>query len=421
MWGRNNVGTLRLTRSLLNCFKKLVLFERKSLMASIVDLKIRQFGADDGAWRLFPGVNYRHFETMKEYGRVFLEYSDIPFPSADGFPDDETQLEVLAKGARVAALRLRGEDDAEARIQEILQEDTSRLQWSPARRLANGWLTGLYHRAKIGDLVVLPGPGWRKGDGDVWEYRKSLVGEIVGPAERWRERGPQNYLSANLLVRRVNWLAEVDEADLPQEVMVTMRTQNTLVRLQAGNLERVLGAAYRNVLVDGEWLARFTTRNHDFKAHESFHFQAFVMAVVAAYERAENGGPCFEESIYEIASQVNRGLASVPEQDSSIHSPGYTTLKAFAKVPMIVAALYALASPGLAEPFDADGNPSVGVINSESDVLDPCNPDIGLDDDVRRTLEVIGHIRWQEMCRSRLAASEHEGFESIATATSDGN
>lgn len=86
---------------------------------------------------------------------------------------------------------------------------------------------------------------------------------------------------------------------------------------------------------------------------------------------------------------------------------------------MIIAAIYALAAPGLADPFDEHGNATVNVVNTESEVLDPCDPDIGLDEDVRRTLQIIGHNRWQEMCRTRLAASEHEGFESITSATTE--
>lgn len=387
-------------------------------MVLVVDLKVREFSEDDSAWRLFPGVGYRHFDTMEEYGRVFLEYSDLPLPEQTGFEDDRQVLNAIVKGQRKASIHLRGGDDVGRLVAEIEAEDIQAIRWSQARRLTLGWINGLYSTAKVGDLVLLPGPGWRKS-GDQWAFRSSLVGEIVGPAERWSQWGPDNYLSANLLTRRVNWLAKIDESDLPHGTTLAMRTQNALVKLPVTNLERILGAAYRNVLVDGEWLARFTTSNADFKAHESFHFQAFVMAVVAAYQRAQDGGPEFTESIYEIASRVQRNLEIVPEQDSSIHSPGYTTLKAFAKMPMIIAAIYALAAPGLADPFDEHGNATVNVVNTESEVLDPCDPDIGLDEDVRRTLQMIGHNRWQEMCRTRLAASEHEGFESITSATTE--
>lgn len=67
-------------------------------MVLVVDLKVRKFSEDDSAWRLFPGVGYWHFDTMEEYGRVFLEYSDLPLPEQTGFEDDRQVLNAIVKG-----------------------------------------------------------------------------------------------------------------------------------------------------------------------------------------------------------------------------------------------------------------------------------------------------------------------------------
>ena len=212
----------------------------------------------------------------------------------------------------------------------------------------------------------------------------------------------------------------MDEGDLEIATRHSLRTQNALVRIRADELEPVLGAAYKNVRVDGEYLARFITRNNDFTAHESFHFQAFVMATAAALSRSQvENGQLFNDSIYAIAATVPRAHEFVPEQDSSIHSPGYTTLKAHGIIPMVVACLFALAIDATADPYDTGRNPDVTVINSESVALDPCSPDIGIEQGVRESLRIIGYQRWQEMCEAARRANENEGFEPITSVTNE--
>lgn len=311
--------------------------------------------------------------------------------------------------------------DVDAQFRDIETQEYRSLHWSPKRALIRGWLNGLYVSAKIGDLIVVPGPGWRRDSEGDWIEKKSLIGEISGDVTRWERDGPVDYLRAKYLVRSVRWIAELDENDLDRVTQSTMRTQNALVQLRADQLETVLGAAYRNVLVKGEYLARFITKNLEFSAHESFHFQAFVMASSAAHQRATDGGVAekFDRSIYEIAAAMSRAHEFVPEQDSSIHSPGYTTLKAIGNIPMVVACLYALALQADSLPFDANGNADIIVVNSESAALDPCDPDLGIDRDVREALNVIGFERWKEMCDSAVKANRHEGFEPITGIVED--
>ncbi|WP_297539354.1 hypothetical protein [Roseovarius sp.] len=61
----------------------------------------------------------------------------------------------------------------------------------------------------------------------------TLVGEIVGDPEIWTNRGPGNLLQGRYVVRRVRWLANVNELELDPKVAVALRTQNALI-LNAG-------------------------------------------------------------------------------------------------------------------------------------------------------------------------------------------
>ncbi|GHF59643.1 hypothetical protein GCM10017056_33810 [Seohaeicola zhoushanensis] len=293
---------------------------------------------------------------------------------------------------------------------EVAALDLGNTRWSKRRELALGWINGLYHEVKAGDLVVLPGPIGPKDN----EVRNTLVGEVFGLPERWRE-APEPYASAGLLVRRVRWLAEIDERDLDGRTYRSLRTQNALISMRADLLRPVLGAAYQNVIVNGDFLARFQTTGLEFNARESYHFQAFVLAVVEAFSRRSEEGVTdkLQESIYAMAASVKRGDRYIPEQDFSIHSPGYTTLKGTSIV-FVVSALFALALEGNAQPIDVNGNVSIEFENSVSTRYDPCAAE-GIDEATRETLRAMGYDRWQEACRAATAANEDEGFAPRAT------
>jgi hypothetical protein len=219
-----------------------------------------------------------------------------------------------------------------------------------------------------------------------------------------------------MLVRRVNWLAEIDERDLDVRTLATLRTPNPLVLVRADQLRPVLGAAYKNVVVNDEFLARFVTSGEDV-AREAFHFQAFVLATVEAYRRRTSEQPIpFVDSIYKVAAAVARGDPNLPEQDVSIHSPGYSTLKSARDVVFVIAALFASALELPAQAFDQNGNPAISLINSESAAYDPCAPE-GLEEQVLQTLRIIGLERWEEMCEAARKAHENEGFTPISSAS----
>lgn len=229
-------------------------------------------------------------------------------------------------------------------------------------------------------------------------------------------------IKGRYLIRRVRWLAEVDETELDPKVAVGLRTQNALTTMRARSFERVLGAAYKNIVLGDEFLARFVTADEDFTAFESYHFNAFVMAVVAACRRVEGGKGPWDDglSIYDIAADVQGQDDLVPDQEASIHSPGYMTLRGSILIPAVMSALFALANASRADPrmdpFEGAGVHQVNVVNSESEAFNPC--DVGIDQTVKDALGIIGHTRWKQMCSAEFKASDNDGLHSIATVES---
>ena len=388
-------------------------------MSIVIDIKTRVFDDDDVAYRLFPGRGYRHFKAMKDHSVVFLDNPGIPLPGQNGYDKDDATLQAIAKSEEKQPLINADGDNLLAELQQVDGKDFANARWGAKRELNRGWMNALYHKAKIGDLVVVPSPGIIKNDEGEWEKAYTLVGEIVGNPERWERNGPPNLIAGRYIVRRVKWLAQVHEAELDPQVAIGLRTQNALTAMRARAFERVLGAAYKNIVLGEEFLARFITTDEEFTAFESYHFNAFVMAVVAACRRVENGQGPFGDgvSIYDIAAEVLGQDHLVPDQESSIHSPGYMTLRGSILVPAVMSALFALAvaahaDPAL-DPFSGTGTGQIVVVNSESKAFDPC--DVGIDQVVKDALNIMGYQRWQQLCEAGVKANDNNGLRSITS------
>ena len=382
-----------------------------------IDIKTRVFDDEDRAYRLFPGQGYRHYRTMQENSVVFRDNPGLSLPGITGYNKSDAMLTEIARSEDKQPYVNANSENLEAELRALDEKDYTGIRWSKRRELSLGWLNALYSQASIGDLVVVPSPGIIRNAEGEWEKAYTLVGEIISEPERWNGGNSPKYARGRYIVRRVRWLAEVNELELDVNTQLGLRTQNALITIRARAFERVLGAAYKNIVLGDEYLARFVTTNPEFTAFENYHFNAFVMAVVAACRKIENNEGAWEDtrSIYDIAADVERTDQLVPDQESSIHSPGYMTLRGSILFPAVMSALFALALEADADPFAGDGPNSVTVVNSESAAFDPC--DVGIEQGVREALIIMGYDRWQQACRAGHKSNDNEGLQSITTVT----
>lgn len=384
-----------------------------------IDLKTRAFSESDRAYRLFPGRGYRYFNEMKDHSVVFLDNPGFPSPEPDGYAKNSEVLAQIVRSEEKKPIVNANDRSLRPQLEALDKADFSDAHWGKNRELTLGWLNGLYHQAKIGDLIAVPSPGLILNNDDKYEHGFTLIGEIVGEPERWTNERVQKLWLGRFLVRRVKWLARVRDVELDPNTAIALRTQNALISLKASSFEGPLGAAYKNVVIGDEFFARFSTQRADFTAFDNFHFNAFVMAVVAAY-RASNDPShplSAQRSVYGLASEVLRSDPLVPEQEASIHSPGFLTLRGALLVPAIASALFALALQVDTQPLNPDGSgaESVSVVNSESAGFDPC--ELGIEQGVRDTLNILGYERWLELRGACQNASENDGLQSIPSVT----
>ncbi len=385
-------------------------------MAITIDIKTRVFDEDDVAYRLFPGQGYRYFQAMKDNSIVFLDNPGLPLPGPTGYEKSPEMLEIIARSEEKQPFVYADDENLAAELSSLDNKDFSSSRWGKKRELNLSWLNGLYNQAQVGDLIVVPSPAIVRNTEGELERGATLIGEIVGEPERWTKESPRNLFLAKYVVRRVRWLAEINELELDPQVAIALRTQNAFISMRARSFERVLGATYKNVVMGDEFLARFVTENAEFTAFESFHFNAFVMAAVAACRTLENGGKWEQDaSIYDIAARIGRDDTLVPEQEASIHSPGYMTIRGAILVPAVLSALFALALKANADPFAGVGLEQVTVVNSESTAFDPC--DVGIDRAVREALNIMGYDRWQQACEAGRKSNDNDGLQSITSVT----
>ena len=403
-----------------------------------IDIKTRVVSTGDKAFRLFPGASYRHFEAMRDHSLVFLEIPGLERPGEGGYPKSPETLRMLAISEHIR----------EGRVPE--PEELEGIRWGSNRRQTLAWANRLYHEMQRGDMIVLSSPQFVKDEHGEWVKGRSLIGEISGRPRSWN-RAPARLRDMDFLVRSVRWLGEVDEFELDRRSYSALRTQNPLIVLPASSFEKAIGAAHKNVLFDDHYLTRFHTAEETFTAFESFHFNAFTMAVAAAYECYENGGEFDPNaSIYEIAASLGQDSPLVPDQFSMISSPGFVTLKSLMMVPVLTAALFgaalgdtrgpvyyegdleqaqvqvhaqaqaqarARARAPAPRPIDKPHPEQVQVVNSSSVALDPC--EAGIEDAVRGILDMMGYNQWQQLCEAARKASDQQGLRPAVEVEAD--
>ena len=382
-----------------------------------IDIATKVYRADDKLYRLFPGERYRHFTTMRDNSVVFLDYPHIGLPGTEGYSDTSKQLDTLVRSEQKAGKVRERNANLYVELAEIDLADLGPIRWSQKRALSLAWLNLLYRDVRQSDLIIVPGPipSQMVREGGEWIEGKTLIGEIVDGPFIMSDGAPEHILLGQYTARRVRWLAEIDERDLPREAIALLRTRNPLIELPFSSIANVICAAHKNVAIGENFHSRFTTDKADFSSRESFHFTACVLAFVAMYRRIQDGTEPISpgESIYTLAAEATRDEL-VPFQESSIFSPGFIDLIGKFAIPIGFAAFYALISHIIEkELFDA-GPLEVRIVNSESIIDDPSTN--GMQDALNHMMEMMGRDnQLQETCGAVGVATENDGLKSSAT------
>ena len=304
----------------------------------------------------------------------------------------------------------------------ILQEETlGHPIWSQKRQMTRGWLSILYSVVRDGDLVLVPSPlrTVRDANGKLI-HSYTMIGKVTSPPMRFVARADSLISAAKFLVRRVEWLPDVDERDLPYSIIKLLRTSNALISLRASTLYRAIGTAYNNSIIGNQHFARFTTSSATFTTDQNLNFSAFAMATVVAHKltKSRELSNMSARSVYDIAATASEWTDLVLTQDAMIHSPGYTTLQHTTLIVIFVAALYSLASHPDASKMTPKELQEVTITNSEPSSEELCPP---LQRAMHRMMEVFPNDLWIKYCQVAKASREGAGLSpSVEVRANDG-
>ena len=368
-----------------------------------------------------------------------MDFPGIPMPGSHGYSKSNSILESLVRAemrspivgkyirnhesrmARGQAAHIPEIDDLRTELEQLEEEAVGDSIWSQKREMTRGWLSTLYSVVRIGDLVLIPSPLRTARDANgMLVHSYTMIGKVTSTPMRFVARENHLISTAKFLVRRVDWLADVDERDLPYSIIKLLRTSNALISLRASTLYRAIGTAYSNSIIGNQYFARFTTSNSTFTTDQNFNFSAFAMAAVVAHKltKSRELSTLDARSVYDIAATASEWTDLVLTQDAMIHSPGYTTLQHTTLIVIFVAALYSLASHPDASKMTPKELKDVAITNSEPSSENVCPP---LQKAMHRMMEVFPDDLWIKYCQVAKASREGAGLSpSVEVRTTDG-
>jgi hypothetical protein len=350
---------------------------------------------DRRIWRMFPGKEYRFFETFLKDGVVFLELPGLDLPEGEISSNTPLLREGLTRSARVRAwIELSKKYERSAKTGEPPTRPDRNLQTymdSPRPRgYTNelGSILTLFGTAKKGDLVVIP---------DRISERHVVVGEFVDePGRRISQESRVLFLDEKTPLRRVSWFPKTDELRVPIELSGVLRIP-VPISLVPNSLNRsIFENSYGTFYRDDEYSARLNILGDNFDAQSNLDLASLAKfaAVVCSVPAGEPDA--LRDRLVDYLS-VSVGSEFLPAISLNVNSPGFGNLKSGAIVPIFFAAFFALLGVALAE--DKPKPEEVSVVNATSGSEDHCVAHVA--ESVRETLRSVSYDQWKRLCEQR--------------------
>jgi hypothetical protein len=361
-----------------------------------IDLRAPHIPSDRKVWRLFPGAEYKFLKPFLELGVGYLDIPGFTFPS-------ETLSEAKDLVARIAA----SQDMATKAISGAVTEgDIANFEnvisdFSDARRTQRRGklrqaIINFYEEAKKNDLVVIPEP---KLNSKLWVGRFIDNDIITAPYMI-------NELDFKIQARRIEWIANYRENMVSSALSDALRTTHPFTLLEKSVFVEVLSLAYGS-FVFGERHVSTIYNGQDYLDSDSALLGAISRLSAAACLAIDTGKLGLGDE-----PLISLLLSSPPieyscQQESDIHSPGFTRYISAKTVAIVTAAVVA-ALIGLgnldssAEVKDKIDN--LEVINTAPDADPQCNAYVH--EATKRILQNLDIDKTLALCQDMRQAAE---------------
>lgn len=368
-------------------------------MVLVIDPGIRILDDNHQVFVLHPGDRKRFYRDFIENEAVFLDLPGLAFAEPPDI-ENETLRNSLRMSRRISIWRRRGSPAADRPSRDASEYAITNPGMEAPRFVRE--VKDLYTDAKAGDLVVVPGSGYRSTV-YIGEFLNDFDPEFVVQSNR--------YPTETIPARRVKWLpVRVAKGQFPERIIRLLQNRQAIIRItQRDDRHQIYEFAYGDYVwgdVSGNLIKVGKDHVDLNELSRAVDLTNFFAAQYLALKKNELGQFLelpFQEAIDRYYDKAYFGSVSV-----EIHSPGY-----FLR-PMHSAALagYVSVMLALSAAQVAPGEAAQAVVeNSANATTSIC--DEQLEADIRETMEMYANIHlWeQKVCPLRQRTEAEVGLD----------
>lgn len=351
-----------------------------------VDLDTRIIPPDHQVFVMHPGTQKKFYRNMISGSEVFLDLPGITFEGALAV-DDPLLLQKFMMSRAIRQWHAAGRPEGREPSRDPAAYADNALTSRRSIQLRS--IVALYQDARVGDLVVVPGPGYASA---------VLIGEIISDYAPGHVRKEDRYPGESMPVRIVRWKSTSrKKAQFSNRAIELMQNQKAIIRVKEPDiLLEIYREAYGNfVLPDyAEGRVRIEKPTIDFA---KFLKSGNTIIYAAALFNAAGGGTGTVREALALGTfgAIQRFYDPTQLLDTgiSINSPGFIALKAKElALPLFVGVMLALGAAGV--PLDEAR--AADLANSTTAQSLEC--EIEMEERFRTTMAMMSYEDWSRWC-----------------------
>ncbi|MBK1842426.1 hypothetical protein JHL17_34030 [Azospirillum sp. YIM B02556] len=345
---------------------------------------------------------YREFiDIFREHDIVFL---DIPgFIPPDGSISDDEFLKERVVRSRLLAKWYRAREKEAYPTTDLTYYSDTRQGRSVSAAMGN--VRRLYHEAKRGDFVIVPGDGL---------FADVLIGMFTDDPDFENTVIVENYKKELIPYRSVRWLSNPFRTDITRELSEKLSRPRAITEISEEHLQaEILQLAFGNYVFGDSAKQYFAGESYDDRPYAPVPGLTLLSALLSSTNAVLNG-QAEEIAELDVPELADHQLASedVINFEINFASPGgFRVWVTNAVLALSLSALVSATGANIsyAEALEAQ------ITNSQA-ADDPCV--VAVQESYRGVMEQLGIDRYNEMCRLNQNAQKSVGLKSGAKITS---
>jgi hypothetical protein len=343
-------------------------------------------------YKFFPGKAYKFYDLIRKQRIAIIDVRDLDELGDD--PEEWDPDDVL--------LHITTD-----RIERAVAEGKprpSRVVRSQGDKAVQTFITGLFFRAKKGDLILMPQKDYMS-DVLIGQFRDEPG--VLRKVTAKDDGGEHTYFG-----RRIAWVGSVEKRKLNATLVELLQTPTAFFDVGRSHYDDVAKIAFDNFVYDKQFVATFRTNKNIFTPKDNFLTSVWLELLEVLEEARMRGADLPAGSIYELVILSNIDEDERDDLSISVQSPGWFRIRSTVAAPLASLALFAMAAAGV--PYDDAVAVSVSAqVVREAD--DTCMGDV--DASVKDYIRLLGKDRWEQACMLAKQAESEAKLKADARVT----